>query len=94
MTNEALPPRTKFIGKLEREGEHARFGFHDGALIAAQAPGAPRLGELLVEKGHIDAATLAAVMARQAIAAPRLVDHLPRLVDRGNVGVVRLAHLP
>lgn len=57
--------------ELEREGEHARFGFHDGALIAAQAPGAPRLGELLVEKGHIDAATLAAVMARQAIAAPR-----------------------
>lgn len=57
--------------ELERDGEHARFGFHEGALVAAHAPGAPRLGELLVEKGHIDAATLGAVMARQANAAPR-----------------------
>ena len=70
--------------ELEREGEHARFGFHDGALIAAQAPGAPRLGELLVEKGHVDAATLTAVMARQAIAAPRR--SLGRmLVDEGLI---------
>ncbi len=57
--------------ELEREGEHARFGFREGALIAAQAPGAPRLGELLIAKGHLDAATLQAVMTRQAGASPR-----------------------
>lgn len=57
--------------ELEREGEKARFGFKEGALVAARAPGAPRLGELLVERGHIDAATLTAAMERQATAVPR-----------------------
>ncbi len=57
--------------ELERDGGHARFGFHEGALVAAQAPGAPRLGELLVEKGLVDATALSAVMARQANASPR-----------------------
>ena len=57
--------------ELERDGGHARFGFHEGALVAAQAPGAPRLGELLVEKGLVDATALGAVMARQANASPR-----------------------
>ncbi len=52
--------------ELERDGERARFGFHDGALIAAQAPGAPRLGALLVAEGHLDAAALDAAMARQS----------------------------
>lgn len=57
--------------ELERDGDQARFGFHEGALVAARAPGAPRLGELLVERGHLDAAMLDAAMARQAIAVPR-----------------------
>jgi hypothetical protein len=52
--------------ELEHDGEQARFGFHEGTLIAARAPGAPRLGELLIEKGRIDAPALAAAMARQA----------------------------
>ncbi|KAB2958615.1 MAG: DUF4388 domain-containing protein [Thermoanaerobaculia bacterium] len=52
--------------ELERDGEQARFGFHDGSLIAARSPGAPRLGELLLADGRIDAATLETAMARQA----------------------------
>ena len=68
--------------ELERDGEQARFGFKEGALVAARAPGAPRLGELLVEKGHLDAATLNAAMARQAAAEPRRsLGHL--LVEEG-----------
>ena len=38
---------------LERAGESARFAFHEGTLVGAQAPGAPRLGDLLVEGGHV-----------------------------------------
>lgn len=57
--------------ELERDGEQARFGFKEGALVAARAPGAPRLGELLVEKGYLDAATLEEAMARQAAGTPR-----------------------
>ncbi|MEO7795039.1 MAG: DUF4388 domain-containing protein [Thermoanaerobaculia bacterium] len=57
--------------ELERDGEQARFGFHDGALVAARAPGAPRLGQLLVERGYLDATALGAVMARQAEGTPR-----------------------
>ena len=57
--------------ELERDGEQARFGFKEGALVAARAPGAPRLGELLIERGHLDAATLNAAMARQSAGAPR-----------------------
>jgi hypothetical protein len=81
--------------ELERDGEHARFGFKEGALIAARAPGAPRLGELLVERGLIDAETLAAAMARQAAATPRW--SLGRmLVEEGRLrreeleGIIRL----
>lgn len=75
--------------ELERDGEHARFGFHEGALVAAQAPGAPRLGELLVERGHLDAPALAAAMARQAGAGPRR--SLGRLlVDEGLLGRAEL----
>ncbi|MEO8275603.1 MAG: DUF4388 domain-containing protein [Thermoanaerobaculia bacterium] len=51
--------------ELERDGERARFGFHEGVLIAARAPGAPRLGELLVESGRLDAETLTSAMDRQ-----------------------------
>lgn len=57
--------------ELERDGERARFGCHEGALISAQAPGAPRLGELLVEAGHVDAAALAGAMAQQAASGRR-----------------------
>jgi len=57
--------------ELERDGEHARFGFHDGALVTARAPGAPRLGELLIERGRLDAPTLAAAMVRQAAGPTR-----------------------
>lgn len=57
--------------ELERDGENARFGFHEGALVAARAPGAPRLGELLVALGHLEPAVLQAAMERQATAVPR-----------------------
>lgn len=57
--------------ELEREGENARFGFHEGALVAARAPGAPRLGELLVDLGHLEPAALQSAMERQATAVPR-----------------------
>ncbi len=57
--------------ELEREGERARFGFHGGTLISAQAPGAPRLGELLVERGHLEASALAQAMTRQAAGGSR-----------------------
>jgi hypothetical protein len=57
--------------ELERDGERARFGCHEGALISAQAPGAPRLGELLIEAGHVDAAALTAVMSQQAASGSR-----------------------
>ncbi|MFN7941862.1 MAG: DUF4388 domain-containing protein [Thermoanaerobaculia bacterium] len=58
--------------ELERLGEHARFGFLEGKLIAAQAPGAPRLGELLLERGHVDATALARAMAEQATGMGKL----------------------
>jgi hypothetical protein len=81
--------------ELERDGEQARFGFKEGALVAARAPGAPRLGELLVDGGFIDASSLASAMERQAGAAPRR--SLGRmLVDEGKLrredleGVIRL----
>lgn len=81
--------------ELERDGEHARFGFHEGALVAARAPGAPRLGELLVGRGHLDAAALADAMARQSSASPQrslgrlLVEE--GLIDRAELeGTMRL----
>ena len=44
--------------ELERGEERARFTFHEGTLVGAQAPGAPRLGDLLVEEGHLSAGEL------------------------------------
>lgn len=52
--------------ELERDGERARLGFHEGTLVSAQAPGAPRLGELLLESGRVEATTLRRAMAEQA----------------------------
>ncbi len=57
--------------ELEREGERARFGFHEGALISAQAPGAPRLGELLLRSGHVGTGALQRAMAAQSGAGAR-----------------------
>ena len=69
--------------ELERDGEHARFGFKEGALVAARAPGAPRLGELLVQRGFLDAAALAGAMARQSDGASRR--SLGRLLVEGGL---------
>jgi hypothetical protein len=57
--------------ELEREGQRARFGFHEGALISAQAPGAPRLGELLLRTGRVSAGALERAMAAQSGGGPR-----------------------
>lgn len=57
--------------ELERDGERACFGFREGSLVAALAPGAPRLGELLVERGYLTAAALTVAMERQVTGATR-----------------------
>lgn len=57
--------------ELERDGERARLGFHEGTLVSAQAPGAPRLGELLLEARRVDAATLQQAVAEQAASSTR-----------------------
>lgn len=57
--------------ELERDGDRARFGFYEGTLITAQAPGAPRLGELLLEGRHVDAETLREAMTEQTAGGTR-----------------------
>ena len=57
--------------ELERDGERARLGFHEGTLVTAQAPGAPRLGELLLESKRVDAETLQQAVSEQATSAVR-----------------------
>lgn len=57
--------------ELERDGDRARFGFYEGTLITAQAPGAPRLGELLLEGRHVDAETLREAMTDQTAGGTR-----------------------
>jgi len=75
--------------ELERDGERARFGFHEGSLVVAQAPGAPRLGEMLVEAGHVDPAALAAAMAQQRRGeSRRSLGQI--LVDNGDLGAEAL----
>jgi hypothetical protein len=70
--------------ELEREGERARFLFHDGTLVRAQAPGAPRLGDLLLESGRITAEKLArATSEQQASDPPRSLGQV--LVDSGSL---------
>ena len=57
--------------ELERDGERARFGCHEGSVISAQAPGAPRLGELLLAAGHVNAEVLADAMTNQTAGGRR-----------------------
>ena len=57
--------------ELERDGERARLGFHEGTLVTAQAPGAPRLGELLLESKRVDAETLQQAVSEQATSPVR-----------------------
>ena len=57
--------------ELERDGEKARLGFHEGTLVTAQAPGAPRLGELLLESKRVDAETLQQAVSEQATSTVR-----------------------
>jgi hypothetical protein len=57
--------------ELARDGDRARFGFYEGTLITAQAPGAPRLGELLLEGRHVDAEALREAMTEQTAGGTR-----------------------
>jgi GAF domain-containing protein len=57
--------------ELERDGERARLGFHEGTLVTAQAPGAPRLGDLLLESKRVDADTLQQAVSEQATSTVR-----------------------
>ncbi|HEY4731033.1 MAG TPA: DUF4388 domain-containing protein, partial [Myxococcales bacterium] len=47
------------------------IGFHQGRIVNAWAPGGKRLGELLVEAGHIEQAMLDEALARQEAEHPR-----------------------
>ncbi len=61
----ALGRRTGTL-ELARGEERARLGFVDGALVSAQAPGARRLGELLLAAQKVDLPTLQRAVAAQA----------------------------
>jgi hypothetical protein len=50
---------------VERDDARAEIQFHEGAIVGARSPGSLRLGELLVEEGVLEAATLEEVLARQ-----------------------------
>jgi hypothetical protein len=70
--------------ELEEGGERARFAFHEGTLVGAQAPGAPRLGDLLVVAGHLSAEELARVVELQsAEGGRRTLGQI--LVDAGRI---------
>ncbi len=56
---------------LERGSLRASIGFHRGQIVSAWAPGCRRLGELLIDKGLIDSATLRRVLDEQAAEQPR-----------------------
>jgi hypothetical protein len=47
------------------------IGFHQGRIVNAWAPGGKRLGELLVEAGHIEQARLDEALLRQEAEHPR-----------------------
>ncbi|HSM51904.1 MAG TPA: DUF4388 domain-containing protein, partial [Thermoanaerobaculia bacterium] len=61
----ALGRRTGTL-ELARGAEQARLGFVEGALVSAQAPGARRLGDLLLAAQKIDLPTLQRAVALQA----------------------------
>ena len=56
---------------LQRGSLRASIGFHRGHIVSAWAPGCRRLGELLIDKRLIDAATLQQVLETQASEQPR-----------------------
>lgn len=49
--------------RLTHDGEKATIGFHNGALVSAEAPRTPSLGELLVSRGVVDTMHLDAALA-------------------------------
>lgn len=56
--------------KLEVQGAHTEIGFHTGRIVSATRPGAPKLGELLVNAGLLDERKLLQALARQAVETP------------------------
>jgi len=56
---------------LESAAAKGSIGFYQGRIVNAWAPGAKRLGELLMEAGAIDQAGLDAALSRQQSEQPR-----------------------
>src|SRR5437762_11123037 len=56
---------------LLRGDVKAEIGFHQGRIVNASAPGTKRLGELLIDAGAIDQATLEEALRRQQAEHPR-----------------------
>ena len=56
---------------LTRGSQEAEIGFHRGQIVSAWAPGAKRLGELLVSKRLLDAPTMAEMLRLQTSEQPR-----------------------
>ena len=56
---------------LHRGSEEGMIGFHEGRLISTQSPKTPRLGDLLVDSGLLDSASLQAAVAAQEASAER-----------------------
>lgn len=68
--------------ELECDGERARLGFHEGTLVSAQAPGAARLGNLLLDSGRVGANELhQAIRLQQADPERRSLGQI--LVEQG-----------
>ncbi len=56
---------------LRRGNEEGMIGFHEGRLISTQSPKTPRLGDLLLSSGLLDAASLQAAVATQQASEER-----------------------
>lgn len=56
---------------LTRGRQEAEIGFHRGQIVSAWAPGARRLGELLVADGLVDSKTLTEMLRLQTSEHPR-----------------------
>jgi len=56
---------------LRHDGETAMIGFHTGKLVSARAPEQPKLGDLLVDEGLVDRATLEEALADETLGAGR-----------------------